>query len=253
MLKDLEQRSLDSLQSLYFDPNVLSSLRSKWTSAYCLVFWAVHSPSQPGVLWKLSRGGWYLSCVKPGIKEKFTAHLGVCNSTYFWVPSERKPWFSSEHYRSLLSSMSSPAFIYHRCLCNPHTLYIFWVNTAPSPWSCILYVCVVCTSAECVLVCWWGGFARMYSCSFFFGGFNQPSSNCGFSMWSRALADLPRNQCNMFPSFSSLTPGHKAAPSLFLFLSVFLFFPPPILLSCSEPLLKMEWVCAAYLNGHGWI
>lgn len=68
---------------------------------------------------------------------------------------------------------------------------------------------------------------------------------CGFSRRIRAGAKLPRNQCNRlgsppFPSYSSL-PAPQSAPSV---ASLSFFLP----LSCLEPLLKMEWVCAAYLK-----
>lgn len=83
---------------------------------------------------------------------------------------------------------------------------------------------------------------------------------CGFSRRIRAGAKLPRNQCNRLhspplPSSSSLLLLPESAP-LFLSVSVrlclcsrlsfFSFFF--LLLCCSEPLLKMERVCAAYLK-----
>lgn len=76
---------------------------------------------------------------------------------------------------------------------------------------------------------------------------------CGFSRRIRAGAKLPRNQCNRLcspsfpphiPPFSSVCPPCSLSFSLSLSLLSPFFLP----LSCLEPLLKMEWVCAAYLK-----
>lgn len=85
---------------------------------------------------------------------------------------------------------------------------------------------------------------------------------CGFSRQIRASAKLPRNQCNRLCPSTHSQPHHPSPTRIPRPLSSMPPLPtPPFLclspsplssfffpLSCSEPLLKMEWVCAAYLK-----
>lgn len=158
----------------------------------------------------------------------------MCNSIYFWLPSESNAWFPSERHQNLLHhpqlSFNTGAFVIHthlQALLSAHRVSSLYLWASPCVRVCLccnLYPHVLCVYMYVTEL-------GVYACSLSSGVPNWLWHICGFSRQSRTGAKLPRNQCNRLrsPPFSSCSP-----------LSLNLTLPPPPPLSLS--------VCVVFLH-----
>lgn len=142
------------------------------------------------------------------------------------MPSEGKAWFSSEHHHNLLPSMSSPAFIAHRCRCNPRSLHISRANTEHHSDPVLLRAGCLSMSGACACV-----LVRclcLHICMLlFWGGGGLTNSNCGFPCEAGQLQTCQEINATRCPPFPHPPPDIKLPLLSFCSSLSFSSLPPP--------------------------